>query len=121
MNKKHLKITFWTVTALFCLANFASGLMELFPDQQVLDIFAQLGYPVYFLTILGTAKVLGAVAIIQTKYKTIKEWAYAGFAIDFLSASWSWYFVDGPLFHIITPWIFLAWLFVSYALWKKVE
>ena len=39
---------------------------------------AQMGYPAYLLTILGTWKVLGAVAILIPKYPLLKEWAYAG-------------------------------------------
>jgi hypothetical protein len=38
----------------------------------------QLGYPVYVLTILGTWKLLGTVAILIPKYPLLKEWAYAG-------------------------------------------
>ncbi|HLG74686.1 MAG TPA: DoxX family protein [Chloroflexota bacterium] len=38
----------------------------------------QLGYPVYVLTILGTWKLLGAVALLIPKFPLVKEWAYAG-------------------------------------------
>ncbi|HTB32975.1 MAG TPA: DoxX family protein, partial [Bacteroidia bacterium] len=38
-----------------------------------------LGYPVYFLTILGVWKILGVIAILVPKFKLVKEWAYAGF------------------------------------------
>ena len=119
MNQKTLKITYWVVTSLFCLANLASGLMELFPNQMAFDLMKLLGYPAYLLTILGVAKILGSLSIIQTKYRTIKEWAYAGFAIDYVGASWSFYFIDGDIFAIIFPIIFLAVLFASYFLWKK--
>jgi len=120
MKPKTLKIMFWVVTSLFCLVNFASGVAEFFPSQAGLEIMAQLGYPLYFLTILGTAKILGSIAIIQTKYKTVKEWAYAGFAIDYVSASWSFYFIGSGTFEILFPFIFLGLLFWSYFLWKKV-
>ena len=75
----------------------------------------------YLLTILGIAKVLGSLAIIQTKFKAIKEWAYAGFTIDYLSTAASFYFVGGGAFSIIFPLIFLAVLFVSYYFWKRTE
>ena len=39
----------------------------------------QLGYPVYFLTILGIWKILGVVAVLIPKFPLLKEWAYAGF------------------------------------------
>ena len=122
MKPKTLKITYWVVTSLFCLANFASGIAELMPpSEQAMAMIALLGYPLYFYTILGTAKILGSIAVIQTKYKTLKEWAYAGFAIDYISASWSFYFIKGGAFAIIFPFIFLAFLFWSYFLWKKVD
>jgi hypothetical protein len=45
--------------------------------------------------ILGIAKFIGALVLIQRRFKTIKEWAYAGFTIDILGASSSSYFVEG--------------------------
>jgi hypothetical protein len=38
-----------------------------------------LGYPIYFLTILGIWKLLGVVALLSPKFPLLKEWAYAGF------------------------------------------
>jgi hypothetical protein len=38
-----------------------------------------LGYPLYFLSILGVWKLLGVVAILIPKFPLLKEWAYAGF------------------------------------------
>ncbi|HIH04642.1 TPA: DoxX family protein [Candidatus Woesearchaeota archaeon] len=119
MGPKTISIIYWAVTVLFCLANLASGIAELFPNQQALDVMALLGYPSYLLMILGVAKVLGSVAVIQTKYRTIKEWAYAGFAIDYIGASASFYFVNKDPLGILFPLVFLAVLFASYALWKK--
>ena len=121
MKPKTLTILYWSVTLLFCLPNFLSGVLELFPHQQSFDVMKQLGYPVYFLTIIGIAKILGSVALVQTKFNTIKEWAYAGFTIDFLSASASFYFVQGDTFAILFPLIFLGIMFLSYFLWRTVE
>ncbi len=103
MKPKTVKIAYWIVTLVFCLANLGSGIAELFPNQQGLDIMKLLGYHVYFLIILGIAKILGALAIIQTKFRTIKEWAYAGFTIDYISASSSFYFVKGNNFATDLP------------------
>lgn len=121
MRPKTTKILYWSVLGIFCLANLFSGFAELFPNQQTLDLMKLLGYPVYFLTILGLGKVLGSVILIQTKFKTIKEWAYAGFSIDYISASASYFFVNRDPIGIFVPLVFLAVLFVSYFLWKKVE
>ena len=41
-----------------------------------------LGYPYYFMTILGTWKVLGGITILAPGYPRLKEWAYAGIFFD---------------------------------------
>ncbi|MDP3734580.1 MAG: DoxX family protein [Nanoarchaeota archaeon] len=121
MKPKKIKILYWSVTSLFCLANLFSGIAELFPNQQALDVMKLLGYPAYFLIILGVAKILGSLAIIQPKFRIVKEWAYAGFMIDYSSAAASYYFVNRDTFGILIPIVFLAVMFTSYLLWKKVE
>jgi len=42
-------------------------------------MMAHLGYPLYFLVILGVWKLLGVIAILIPKFPLLKEWAYAGF------------------------------------------
>ncbi len=122
MKPKTLKITYWIVVSLFCLVNFLSGVVEIMPPSEAgMEIITLLGYPLYFYMILGVAKILGSIVIVQTKYKTIKEWAYAGFAIDYVSASVSFMFVGAPMFMIAVPMIFLAFMFAAYYLGKKVD
>jgi len=36
-----------------------------------------LGYPIYFMKILGTAKLVGVAAILYGRFSRLKEWAYA--------------------------------------------
>lgn len=117
---KKTKITYWVVTALFVLAMLQSGIVELIPTDGSKEVMNLLGYPMYLLTILGVAKILGAVVLIQEKSGTLKEWAYAGFTIDFIGASASGAFI-GNITMIIIPLAFLAVMFLSYFLWKKVE
>ena len=121
MKTKTIKTFYWIVTSIFCLANLGSGISGFFPNKQGLDVMIQLGYPAYLLIIIGIAKILGSVAVIQTKFKTIKEWAYAGFTIDYIGASTSFIFVNGEIFAIILPIIFLTVLFASYISWKKLN
>lgn len=60
------------------------------------DGITHLGYPGYFGTVLMVFKVLGSLAlIVPTVPKRIKEWEYAGFAIDFIAAFVSICVVDG--------------------------
>ena len=79
-----------------------------------------LGYPMYLNIIMGIAKVLGVLALLQWKFKTIKEWAYAGFTIDFIGAGASMYFSGDGIMGVLTILPFLVVMFLSYWLWKKV-
>lgn len=95
------------------------GVTNLMRTDSSVEIIKHLNYPIYLLTILGVAKILGAVAILQNKFRTLKEWTYAGFAIDILGASASSYFSNDPPLPIIMPLFFLVVMFISYYLWKK--
>ena len=44
----------------------------------VRGLLKRLGYPLYFLVILGIWKLLGAVALVIPRFPRLKEWAYAG-------------------------------------------
>ncbi len=81
MSKKK-KIIFWISTGLLALAMTQSGIIQLFKMKAALyDVTAMthLGYPTYFLTILGVWKMLGVVTLLIPKTPLFKEWAYAGF------------------------------------------
>ena len=81
------------------------------------DVMKILGYPLYIMTITGVAKILGVVALVQTRFVTVREWAYAGFTINFLGASWL--LAGKGLDFVIAPLVALAVMGVSYFLWKK--
>ena len=98
-----------------------SGVSELMQTQQAVEVIKHLGYPVYLNIILGIAKVLGVIAILQWKFKTVKEWAYAGFTIDFLGASASLYFAGDGILMALSTIPFFVVMFASYFLWKKKE
>jgi uncharacterized membrane protein len=78
MTKRN-KIIYWVSTIWLASAMLASGVQQIFQTKGFVDIMIPLGYPLYFLTILGVWKVLGAVAVLIPKYPLLKEWAYAGF------------------------------------------
>ena len=78
MNKKN-QIIYWVSTGLLCLGMLAGGLAQLFQAKPNVDGIMRLGYPLYFLAILGTWKLLGVVALLIPKRPILKEWAYAGF------------------------------------------
>jgi hypothetical protein len=72
-------ITYWIFTALFTIGMFSSGLQQIFRQKDMVDMVTALGYPMYFMTILGVWKILGVTAILVPGFKLLKEWAYAGF------------------------------------------
>jgi len=76
---KQNKIVYWVVTGWLALGMLSSGVVQvlnLSPEQK---FTVHLGYPLYFITILGAWKILGAAAVLVPKRPVLKEWAYAGF------------------------------------------
>ncbi|MEK6984619.1 MAG: DoxX family protein [Nanoarchaeota archaeon] len=121
MKPKTIKIIYWIITILFSLFMLFSGVSEIIQTEQAKEVMKHLGYPIYVNTIIGVAKILGVIAILQWKFKTIKEWAYAGFTIDFIGAGASIYFSGDGILKALPIIPFLAVMFISYFLWKKVD
>jgi uncharacterized membrane protein len=78
MEKKKL-IVYWVATGLMAIGMFSSGLLQIFQAKAMVDIITPLGYPLYFLYIIGIWKILGVIVILAPGFKLVKEWAYAGF------------------------------------------
>src|SRR5271154_4578610 len=89
---KGLIIGFWIFTVLFCLEMSFTAYYESFmPDAA--QAFTRLGFPASaFRMELSWAKVAGAVLLLLPVFRArgviyvLKEWAYAGFAINLISA-----------------------------------
>jgi hypothetical protein len=79
-------IAYWVATALVVVELAMGGAWDLLRVAQVRDLIERLGYPPYFLTILGTWKLLGALALVVPKFPRLKEWAYAGVFFDLTGA-----------------------------------
>ena len=83
---KTRKIIYWIATIWLALGMVSTGMVQL--TKQVAEGavappgvwgITKLGYPIYFLTILGVWKILGSMAVLVPKFPLLKEWAYAGF------------------------------------------
>ncbi len=111
---KKTDIIFWvTTTLIFLFEGVMPALMS--QTDMAKEGIAHLGYPAYFGMMLTIFKVLGALALIIPQVPNrIKEWAYAGFALDFIAAFWSHMAVDGLKGENFFPLIVLAVLIVSY-------
>jgi uncharacterized membrane protein YphA (DoxX/SURF4 family) len=78
MTKRN-KIIYWIATGLLAFGMLVSGLQQIFHTKDMVDLIVPLGYPLYFLYIIGVWKILGVIAILIPRFKLVKEWAYAGF------------------------------------------
>jgi len=115
--EKRNKIIYWVATALLAIGMLQSGIFAVLRNDQWVKIMTDLGYPLYFLTLLGVWKILGVIAILIPKFKLLKEWAYAGFFFAMTGALISHLAVDdyavksilGPVFQAI--FVVVSWYF----------
>lgn len=76
--EKRKTLWYWIITGLLSFFILSGGLAQAFQAKGVIDGFKPLGYPTYFISLIGIWKVLGIIAILLPKFKLLKEWAYAG-------------------------------------------
>ncbi len=109
-------IVYWIATVVFAALLGLSGLAYLAGVERFVEGITLLGYPSYVLTILGTAKVLGVIALLAPGRPLLKEWAYAGFAFDLIGAVASHTFAGDPIGEAVRPLVPLAIGAASYLL-----
>lgn len=78
MTKRN-KIIYWIATAWLSLGMASSGIFQIIQQKESVEYMTRLGFPNYFLIIIGVWKILGVIAVLAPKFPLIKEWAYAGF------------------------------------------
>ncbi len=111
---KRDKVIYWIATGLISAGMLMSAFMYLTKNPELMKSFQSAGYPDYFVLILGTAKLLGAIVLLAPVWSRLKEWAYAGFTFTFIGAVWT-HLATG------TPWIapFIALLILSVSYWFR--
>ena len=79
---------FWIFTALFCLEMSFTAYYELLRLPEAAHAFTRLGFASNaFRVELSWAKIAGVVVLLIPSFPArVKEWAYAGFAINLVSA-----------------------------------
>jgi uncharacterized membrane protein YphA (DoxX/SURF4 family) len=119
MTTKAKTIAYWITTILVAVPIGSGGAAQVARLQQNVDGFVHvLGYPLYFVTVLGVWKVLGAIAVLVPRFPRLKEWAYAGIVFDLTGAAASWVAVGGSdeAFHIVAPLVITGFAVASWAL-----
>jgi uncharacterized membrane protein YphA (DoxX/SURF4 family) len=100
---KGKKIIFLVTTTIIAIMYFITGLGNLLPVAHIAKDMAHLGYPAYFLKIIGTWKILAAIVVVIPNFQRLKEWAYAGMILDLTGAALSRYFTGDARSTIVIP------------------
>jgi uncharacterized membrane protein YphA (DoxX/SURF4 family) len=112
--KKRNKIIYWIATIWLSLGMLSTGIVQLLHTDDEVELMTRLGYPVYFLTIIGVWKILGVVAVLIPKFPLLKEWAYAGFFIAMSGAISSHLINESEAKEIFGPTLLLILTIVSW-------
>ena len=117
MNKRN-KIIYWIATIWLSLGMLSTGAVQLFrvsgEGPGSVDSMAHLGYPVYFVTILGIYKILGVVALLIPKFPLLKEWAYASFVFVMSGAVFSHFAVGDEAKEFFGPSLLIVLTVISW-------
>jgi uncharacterized membrane protein YphA (DoxX/SURF4 family) len=119
--KKRNKIIYWIASLWLASGMLSTGILQLFKVKAEGAVappgvygITQLGYPVYFLTILGIWKILGVVALLIPKFPLLKEWAYAGFFFAMSGAVFSHIAVGDPAKELFPSLLLLILIVISW-------
>jgi hypothetical protein len=77
---------YWLATAAVAGELGLGGVWDIARLPSVRSLVTQLGYPSYFLVLLGSWKLLGAAALLAPRRALLKEWAYAGALFTYTGA-----------------------------------
>ena len=110
------RVPYWVCTGLVAFFIGSGGLAYVMRVPDVVAGVVALGFPVYFIVLLGVWKVLGSIAILVPGFPLIKEWAYAGIMIDLTGAATASLATGGAWWHVAAPLVIAVLLVVSWAL-----
>ena len=114
------KITYWVVTAFITLGLGAGAIFDVMMAPEAVALMTQLGYPAYLNYIVGWGKILGVIVIWQKKWPRLREWAYAGLAIDTFGAGVSFLLAGLGFTASIGAFVSFGLVMLSYVAMRKV-
>jgi hypothetical protein len=115
MEKSKL-IWYWIITVVLSFFIFSGGLAQALQVKGVVQGFKPLGYPTYFISLIGIWKMLGVIAILIPKFKLLKEWAYAGLFFTMTGAIISHIASNNISIQIIAPVVLAVFTVLSWYL-----
>jgi len=111
---KRNRIIYWATTGFLAFGMLAQAFAQITHTKGYVDmIIVHLGYPLYFLNIIGIWKLLGVIAILIPGFKLVKEWAYAGFFFVMSGAVFSHLASGDPMKEIVPASVLLILIVVS--------
>jgi hypothetical protein len=109
-------VAYWTTTAVLAAECFVGGVMGALRLQPFKGVMTHLGYPLYFMTILGVCYLSAGVVLLAPRLTLLKEWAYAGLIFVYTGATASHIWVGDDAQTLVGPLIFFGLTVVSWAL-----
>ena len=116
-------VAYWAVTVLIALETLVGGVTDLIHGRSILvagppvaDVVTHLGYPLYFLGIIGVWKLLGGITLLVPGYPRLKEWAYAGIFFELSGAAASWLACEHNMGEAVAPMLLALLALGSWAL-----
>jgi hypothetical protein len=121
LSQRKLRLIYWLSTPIFLVLQGWAASQYLLEAPRMTATITGLGYPIYFMHMLGVAKLLGIAAIASGVSRPLKEWAYAGFTFDVCAAFVSHLSIgDSPLVALV-PAAFFVLQLSSYLAWKQLD
>jgi DoxX-like protein len=109
-------IAYWGSTILLGLEGVVGGVLALIRYPPYARVLLHLGYPLYFMTIIGICYTLAGVALLAPRFPRLKEWAYAGLVINYIGAAASHGAAGDPAVALVAPAVFTILTIASWAL-----
>ena len=116
MNGQRAKFVYWVTTIILASECIGGGVMGGLRVPPFSGIIEHLGYPRYFMTILGVWYVLAGLALLAPRRARLKEWAYAGLIFNYTGAASSHLAVGDSFATLVAPALFAGLTITSRAL-----
>ena len=109
-------VSYWTTTGVLAAECFVGGVMGTLRLQPFKGVVTHLGYPPYFMTILGICYVSAGLVLLAPRLPLVKEWAYAGLMFVYTGATASHIWVGDDAKTLVGPLLLVGLTVASWAL-----